>query len=435
MKKLLDKQQFIHLWDQFRASYWFIPVCLMSLCCAITYVFITLIDRTNLPDLVKGLAPIISQDAARQLLSSIATSIITATSIAFSMTIVALTMASSQFGPRLLRTFMLDRATQWILGMLLSSFLFCLLAMHQISGFAEHEEARALLVGTAMLAVLVDIFAIIYFLHHIARFIQADQVIHRSYADFKSSLDRLFPTPKDDDNILPTSPELTCDTEFTHSVCATKCGYIRFIDYHKLLEIHTDLIAGVEVHARSGDHVYPGHRLMTVHANLPLTDIMLADFNQYVLIGSSRTPLQDVEFAVAQLVELALRALSPGINDPFTAMACLDKLTSACVLVSTLTFPANCVVNTQSNIWLRRRTFTLKGVINTAFDQIRQASCGHVDVIIYQLRCLAILQKALSPDNHPVLQQHREAIYQLCEAETLSSKDRLDIDEAYALAG
>ena len=434
MKNLFGQQFILHQWERFRASYWFIPVCLMLISCSSAFVFISLIDRPDLPDWVQTIAPMIEQGAARQLLSTLASSIITATSIAFSMTIVALTMASAQFGPRLLRTFMLDKGTQWILGILLSSFLFCLIATHQLDSFAEFADARSLLVATAMLAMIIDIFGMIYFLHHIARFIQADQVIYRSYREFISNINHLFPQPTAKSTIRVIADSLPQPTEFQHAVLATDCGYVEYIDYECLLQTHPDLIAGIEVFARSGDHIFTGHRLMTIHANLPLSDAHLADFAKQIRVGTNRTPIQDVEFAISQLVELALRALSPGINDPYSAMACLDKLTSACAAIGQLEFPAQSIVDTQSNSWLKRRTFTLEGVINTAYDQIRQASVNHVAMIIYQLQSLYSLRKAMPETVQPLISAHCDAIFQLTDQQDFCGKDRRDIEEAYALA-
>ncbi|QJR82928.1 DUF2254 domain-containing protein [Alteromonas pelagimontana] len=412
-------------------SYWFIPVCMMIVTSMFCLVCLTVARRASMPEGMLSLIPLVTQAGAQQLLSTIATAIITATSIVFSMTIVALTMASAQFGPRLLRTFMIDKGTQVVLGTMVSTFLFCIIALHHLSSITENRDALSLLSALAMLLAIIDTFTIVYFIHHIARFIQADEVIYRCFRNLEANLDTLLPRPEGEANELPISEALVSVGFYQTSVKAKRIGYAQSINYSKMLNLESDRITGIEVKARSGDHVMPDATILIIHSTCQLQEETIEELRKFIVIGRQRTPIQDPEFVVSQLVEIALRALSPGINDPFTAITCLDKLTSACILMSHRVFPASCVVNTSSNIWLKRRTFNLHSVIDTSFDQIRQAGKAHVDVALHILHCLSKLKEHFDKEFQEKINEQAKATVELIELERISEKDKREIQEAY----
>ncbi|WP_370166931.1 DUF2254 family protein, partial [Marisediminitalea sp.] len=131
-----------------------------------------------------------------------------------------------------------------------------------------------------------------------------------------------------------------------------------------------------------------------------------------------------------QLVEIALRALSPGINDPHTAITCIDKLTAACVLICQRDFPADTLVHNSTEVWLKRRTFTFEGIVNTAFSQIRQMAGSHTQVQVHLLNSLATLQSHCNALAVNAIKQHANSIYANSQTNTLCESDRYAIDEA-----
>lgn len=418
-------------WEGVTTSYWFIPVCMIVTSALLCFLCLWLVKRPSLPDPLLQFVPLVTQSGAQQILATIATSIITATSIAFSMTIVALTMASSQFGPRLLRTFMLDKGTQLVLGLLVSTFIFCLIALHHLSSISENKDALSLLSAISALLATADIFAIIFFIHHIGRFIQADEVIHRCYMDLMDNIDQLLPRPESKPREQPVPEALLEPSPFQIEVPMHTSGYVQSINYTKLLSADFEGLEGFEVRARSGDHVFPHATVLIVHSRYNRPPEFYASLLDWIILGNRRTPVQDPEFAIGQMVELALRALSPGINDPITAISCLDRLTASCLHMAQREFPAPCVINKSTEVWLKRRTFTLSGVIDTAFNQIRQAGRTHVDIALHILQCLHTLQKHLPESFHALLKEHATSTYVMIVDSPISEQDKHTVSQAF----
>ena len=411
-------------WEGVSTSYWFIPVCMIVCALLLWYLCLSFIERTKLPDWLLSVVPLISQSGAEQILSTIATSIITATSIAFSMTVVALTLASSQFGPRLLRTFMLDRGTQYVLGLLVSTFIFCLVSLHQLTSMTDNQDAVSLLGTMSVLMAIADIFAIIYFIHHIGRFIQADEVIYRCYSELMSNINDLLPQPEDAPREQPVPESLMPESAFAIPVVIEKSGYVQTVNYEKLLSCEIEGVEGIVVQARSGDYVLPGASVLIVHSHYDRPAEYYSSLLDLIILGNRRTPVQDPEFAISQMVELGLRALSPGINDPITAISCLDRLTACCIYMSKREFPAECVMNKDSGVWLKRRTFSLEGIINQAFDQIRQDGKDHLDIALHILFCLKSLEKHLPTSQKKTVKTQAHSTYELILKSPLSKKDQ-----------
>ena len=421
-------------WQGIRASYWFVPCWMIALAFLIGYLCISYVPLYIPQSLYENYIPHIAPEDASDLISAIASAIITATSIAFSMTLVALTMASSQFGPRLLQTFMDDRGTQLVLGALTATFIFCLSALHRISV----EDTDLIVSSTLSLIVLVigviDTLILIYFINHIARFIQVDEIISRCYNEFTDNLQNLFKVTESRENVYAIAPGMLVPGPCTQDISFSECGYVQTIDYENLMS-SKETVIGLEIHVRGGDFVLPGMPVATIHCNDKVNSEIVAFYRSCIVTGIRRTSLQDPEFSLKQLVEIALRALSPGINDPITAMSCSDRLTSALVLLSQQAFPNEAIVNSDNDIWMKRRTYTFASVFNTAFDQIRQAGSTHVDVMLHLLICLKRLREQLPETYGPIINKQKDAVETLITPELKSRKDKADVAAASTAAG
>ncbi|MCW8092117.1 DUF2254 domain-containing protein [Alteromonas sp. ASW11-130] len=428
MRFIKYKTRLRTIWEAVSTSYWFIPVLMMIGMSAVCLFCLFMVQRSKLPEFVINLIPLVEEEGARQLLSTLATAIITATSIAFSMTIVVLTMATAQFGPRLLRTFMLDKATQSVLGILVSSFLFCIIALHHLAAIRENAEALSIISTVTFFIGVVNLFALIFFIHHVSNAIQAEEVIHKSFVDFKMDLPTLLPKLDIRDEEEPVPERILPNAQFQISYFSEGSGYVQTINYEEFLNSKIKGICGFEILVRSGDYVMPGEKIVVIHSHYALTEKDLTCLNGLILLGHRRTPVQDPEFAVSQLVEIALRALSPGINDPFTAISCLDKLTSACILMSRRPFPFDTILNTEHQTWLKRRTFSLRGVIDMSFDQIRQSGKNHVAIGLHILHCLKKLTHHLSDEHKSIINNQANATYELLVTTNPSVTDREKID-------
>ena len=418
-------------WEGISTSYWFVPVCMMLMSFCFYWACITSVSHENVEYFVNNHLPDVSRDGAHQILTTIASAIITATSIAFSMTIVALTMASSQFGPRLLRTFMYDKGTQVVLGLLVSTFLFCLFALYKVSNESPQPASLSLLSGLAVALATINTFAIIFFIHHIARFIQADEVIYRCYRDCMSDIEEHLPQHRREDHIAAIPEQLIEDSVYQISLYFHEAGYVQTINATELLQASVSGMQGLNVHVRPGDYVLPDTPVVTVHSRYNHPQQELEGLLVFIVLGSRRTPVQDPEFTVGQLVELGVRALSPGINDPMTAISCLDKLTACCLTMSKRDFPAACITHKNNQVWLKRRTFSLQGIIEMAFNQIRQAGRNHMAVGLHILACLKQLHRHLPNTAKPLAIEQAHSTYELVMSTSQSQSDKNDLEIAF----
>lgn len=324
------KTQLLHLWDSVRASYWFVPA-LMALGSIGLATLLLSIDSRNRFTLADELGWLYAggPEGARSVLSTVAGSMITVAGVVFSIVIVALVLATQQFGPRLLRNFMRDTGNQIVLGTFIATFIYCLLILRNVRGTEEISFVPHLSVSMAVVLALVSLAVLIYFIHHVAESIQASNVIASVGRDLEQSIERLFPeNEREETNDNPTEVLRQLNRQ-KEPVRTRKGGYIRAIDTGTLLDAAKNKDLVLHFCCRPGDFIVPEDPLGYILAEEPADEELVEAVNEAIILGSRRTLSQDQRLAVNQLVEIAMRALSPGINDPFTAINCIDQLTSA----------------------------------------------------------------------------------------------------------
>lgn len=321
-------------WLRVNASYWFLPT-LFTLAAFLLSVVTVYIDRSGgaafLND-VAWLHP--SRPAgARSQLEVIASSMIAVASTVFAITIAAVAYASGNYGPRLLTNFMTDRGNQISLAVFISTFVYNLMILRvvrseqEVPASLEAADATALPGFVPQLSMLVSVITLIvavgvlvYFLHHIPASIRINSVLAGIGRRLVNDIGERFP-----DDYSDTAPPGMIEGR---PVMAGGAGYVEIIDFEKLDEIAEKAAATISLKVRTGDFV---------HERLPLADVGGAALTEKLerrirdcfSFGSSRTPKQDLEFLIDELVEIALRALSPGINDPFTAVTSLHWMGAA----------------------------------------------------------------------------------------------------------
>jgi uncharacterized membrane protein len=425
-------------WEAIRTSFWFIPglmiLCVIGLS-SISIRLDRLIDTQHFR--TPGLIYAGGTEGAHSILSLIAGSMITVAGTAFSITIVALTLASSQFGPRLLRNFMLDTGNQVVLGVFISTFVYCLLVLHSVNSIAEHFFVPRISVTVAITLALVSVGILIYFIHHISTSIHADRVVAEVYRDLSDNIQRLFPdeldhrieTGVDDQDISKLTEKR--DHEVL-SVTASKSGYLQSVDHESLLRIAGENNFLIHIQNRPGEYIVEGSTLADVN-NVKLIDEEHAErISKAFTLGPQRTPVHDVEFAIRQLVEIALRALSPGINDPFTAITCIDHLGSVLCSLTDRAFPRSNFYDDEDKLRIITKPLTFEGVTNAAFDQIRQYGHANVAVSTRLLETLktVALHTSTSEQRKAVLRQADMIIHE--SQESIGEKnDRDDVQERY----
>lgn len=422
--------------EALRTTLWVVPAVMVAaavLLFAVTYGLDRAIANGSMS--LPGWAIAGEADASRQVLIGIAAAVITVAGVMFSITILALQLASQQFGPRMLRNFIRDVGTQVSLGAFVGTFVFSVLTLgsvaHGSATFVPH-----LSVTVALVLTLGDLGVLIYFIHHVATSIQVTSVIAGIARDFRSTLRalqdeaaRMLPEDLDlDVEARELSPRLE---EASGLVRARTAGFLQSVGHDQLVRIAASSRATIQLLHRPGNFVVEGQplaRVWPVDAAKVVTDTL----ERAHIVGSSRTLTQDLGFAVDQLVEVAIRAISPAVNDPFTAINCIDWLGDCLCRVGIGPLPSGLYRDADGVVRLIDQTITFDGLVRKASDKIRQSARGMPAVLIRQLENLAKVAVALGDGRERGAIGHEaEMILRASEESVPELADRRDVVAAY----
>jgi uncharacterized membrane protein len=429
------------IWDSLHSSYWFVPTIMAVAAIALAFGMLTL-DRQGYygPFEQWGWIYTGGPDGARGLLSAVAGSIVSVTATAFSITIVALQLASSNFGPRLLRNFMQDTGNQVVLGTFIATFIYSLLVLRTIRGEDGQDEfIPQISVTVGILLALVSIGVLIYFIHHASTIIQVSHVIAEVSTDLDRAIKRLFP-----ERIGRSLPEhqvteipINFDSE-AYPIKATGKGYIQTIDDEELMKIAYKQNLLLRIKSRPGKFVFPGTILAMVRTGegadikIQNSTSLQKQINDAFILGKERTEQQDIEFPIEQLVEIALRAISPAVNDPFTAIRCIDRLGAGLSHLAQKDFPSPYRFDDNNNLRVIAEPVTFAGLVDTAFNQIRQYSTTDVAVTIRLMEAIALIATYTQNLKYQAaLRRHAEMILRSSQAALSEEQDRKDVQERY----
>ena len=334
-------------------------------------------------------------DGARALLGAIAGSIISVAALASSIAITALALASGQFGSRLLRNFMDDRGFQITLGTFNGTFLFCLVILRATRSADEGGGGvPQVSISMALSLAVLCVFLLIYFLHHMARAIQAPFVVADAAHDLNQELDRLYAkssqrkNPATPDRIKQIERAELPDWDAGLGIEASKNGYIKAVNYDRLLHIATARDSTFKLAFRAGKWVGAGDTLVAIWP--PLSPVAYEDdVRECFILGRDRSAVQDPEYGINQLVEVASRALSPGINDPFTAMTCLDYLGASLNHVLRCDIPSPYLLDENDQLRIVINNVTFPGLCDASFNMIRHYGADSPAVMMRMLEVLA----------------------------------------------
>ena len=373
------------LWEYLRGTYWAVPSAMSVGAVLLAFGMIQL-DEAATPKLLNRLSWVYTggPEGARAVLSTIAASMITVAGVTFSITIVALTLASQQFGPRLLRNFLRDFGNQVVLGTFVSTFLYCLLVLRTVRGSDDAEFVPHLAVTVGVTLAILSLGVLIFFIHHVATSIQASRIIANVAEDLERAIDRLFPDAIGEDAASAGRPSPSAagpsKVPGAREVTTRTTGYVQTIDADGLMRIAREHNALVRVHASPGSFVRRGGVLLTVAPGTNRAEPDAKSFRDVFIIGSDRTGTQDVTFFVDQLVELAVRALSPGINDPGTARLCIDRLEQALCHLAGRHIPSAERYDDDGDVRVIACPLTFPDVVASAFEEIARYSRTSVSV-------------------------------------------------------
>jgi uncharacterized membrane protein len=424
--------------EALRTTFWLAPVVLVVVA-GIFFAITFNIDlaayhhHLTLPFWIRA----VNADAGRQILIAIAAAVITVIGVVFSITILALTLASQQFGPRMMRNFMRDLGNQLTLGIFVGTFVYSVLTLGFTVTTPHGDLVPHLSIAVCEALLLVDLGVLIYFIHHIATSIQLPEVIARIAEDLFTAIDTEYPETEVHEPVAgsvvgPSATELarTLDDRGT-DVPAASNGYLQYVALGQLVDIASHFDAVIRLSHRPGHFVLAGRPIATVWPGGAAEQVRTA-LTKAHLTGPHRTLSQDPVFAIDQLAEIAIRALSPAVNDPFTALTCIDWLSAGLCQVSGRTLSEGVYRDGDGRIRLIEHEPSYSRMVNRAFDKVRQASHGMPAVLIRLLDALAhIVEYTRSPRQRQHLLRQARMVMEGAEREVDEAEDLADIRRRY----
>lgn len=432
------KARFIAKWENIKDSLWFLPTLMAIGAVGLSFLMVHIDQKVETSWVMAvGWLWAGGVDGARAVLSTIAGSTITVAGTTFSITITALVLASSQFGPRLLRNFMADRGNQFVLGTFIATYLYCLLVLRTVRNVNENRFVPYLSVSVGMLLGLLSLGVLIYFIHHVADSIQADNLAAAVAKELRESITRMFPQEFDDSDDREYSQQERLPDGFERDakhIESERAGYVQSLDTQALLSLANKRDLVIRIQRRPGDFIARGNDLVRAWPPQRCDEKFRDGVCDAFIIGRSRTAMQDVEFSIDQLVEIAVRALSPGINDPQTAMTCIDWLGAALGHIAERQFPAHQYHDENGKLRvLVANPICFAMFADAAYNEIRRYGAGAVAVMIRVLESIAeVAAHTNDAEELGVLRRHADGAVEAARPKIHDPNDRALLDAQHA---
>jgi uncharacterized membrane protein len=385
--------------------------------------------------------------SARVLLSSLLSGLITMTSLVVSMTFVILTLAASQLGPRLVPTFMADRQIQTVLGLFLGTILYVLVVLRSLDETLGREAVPHVAVTVGSALTVICLFALLFYVHKIARAIVADNIVARVADNLRRDIHSMLPEEgKAGRPPGSSSPSVSGPTPRASSppvvraLSLGRSGYIQVVDYDRLVALARRENALLEVKVRAGHFVLRNGEHVLVYGERPIGDEAAEAVRAAFVVGGERSPAQDLEYGLRQLVEIALRALSPGVNDPYTAIAVIDRLGAALEEILGRRLQPTLLRDPEGEARVIAGRSDVQGLVDAAFDGIQQAGRDLPGILIRLADVLGQLAPVLdSGEARDAVLRHLARLKETAEEARLAPSDRravlTRIEEARTAAG
>jgi uncharacterized membrane protein len=415
-----------------RTNLWLVPA-FEVLGAGVLFLITYALDRAayNHVFAVPGWAISGSPDVARTVLTAIAAAVITVIGVVFSIVIVALTLTSTQFGPRMLRNFIRDRGTQVTLGTYVATFVYAVLTLGSVGQGTHGPFVPHISVTVTLALMLADLAVLIYFLHHIAVQIQLPEVIASIAGDLQKAIELQTGDPSEGADAELATALIANMNGAGGVVTAPRSGYIQYLEHQTLVAIAAEVGAVIHVLFRPGHFIVQGQGYATVWP-ADAADTVARELASAHVTGPYRTLAQDVSFGVDQLVEIAIRALSAAVNDTFTALTCIDWIGDSLCKVTGRWQPTRVYRDPDGAVRVITTEVTWVRLVQRSFEKIRQASRGMPAVMIRQLDALTkIMERTTTPGDRQVLLDQAAMIERLSTATVDEPGDRLDIGRAY----
>lgn len=419
-------------WSNLRSGFWFMPLLMVAVSIMLAVVLIE-VDSARLTPWLKHWPRLfgVGAEGARQMLSTLAGSMMTVMGITFSMTLLALVLASGQYTSRILKNFMRSRITQETLGVFASIFVYCLVVLRTIRGSdGVNEFVPSLAVFFALLMSLGGVGILIYFIHHIASSIQASSIIASVAQETNAAIDRQLPQKAEQPDADEDRHQIleSLDERTWYPVQAAKSGYVQSVNSEALLCLAGANRTIVRMEHGIGAFVVQDTALLSIALTYPPDQKIIDALNGAYSIGRHRTVDQDPSFGIRQIVDIAIKALSPGVNDTSTAVMCVDYLTSILTRLAGRQFPP---LYRYEGETLRVIAIvpSFEGLLADSFDQIRGSAEVNVAILVRMLGAIDTIGSiVIRPSHLRALYEQMQCIAEVSDRCIESSHDRLRLE-------
>ncbi|NCT41482.1 MAG: DUF2254 domain-containing protein [Alphaproteobacteria bacterium] len=376
-------------WQLLKSNLWFVPAafCIgfLAFTASLYYVEITYLHDLEYPSfLFQG-----STDDAKSVTIALMSAMITMATLAISITMVVLSLAASQLGPRLIRSFMSDQKTKDFIGLFFGAVMACFVLTIILHSRGSQMVTPQLTISVVFVICAINLFIFLGFVHHVAQSSIADNVILKVSNDLKSALNRLtkdiikkrYEASKDNGEWPKDFEQMSTRIVFERS------GYVQNIDYDAIMDIACNHDLRVRVDFKAGRYIVEGEDGLRIYSKVKdKTDDIEKRIKNTFIIGNQHTATQDISYSIRHLVEIAIRALSPGINDSFTAMSVLDHLSGALAILFEKETPAEDFYDDEGIKRMHAKQSDEADIILSAFDQIRFHGRGTPSMIRHLLK-------------------------------------------------
>jgi uncharacterized membrane protein len=418
------------LWQRLMGSLWFVPglMVLGAIVLAILMVYVSGMVKDDVLERFPRLFGA-NAESSRSMLATIAGSMITVAGVTFSIVVVAVAQASQQYTPRILRNFLRDRPSQLVLGILAGVFVYCLVVLRTIRGVEDIRFVPSVAVLVAFLLAIVAIAFLVYFIHHIAGQLEAASILERIGHETTESVDAHFADPIGHtaaDGLVPPSSDAPW-----RPVPSRHTGYIQSIDESGMLHLARKLDVVVRMEHGVGEFVIKKLPLVSVLGDAD-DDECRDGFNRLFTVAAYRTVFQDVEFGIRQMVDIALKALSPSMNDTTTAVNCVDHISAALARLGDRRVEEPRRADEDGTLRIVARGPTYEGLLNVAFNEIRRSSRDNVNLLTRLLtRLRDVVIATPDPYRRALLRQHADRILRAAEHHVELAEDREPVQRAH----
>lgn len=424
-------QRFLAYWDDVRSSMWFVPA-LLALGAFVFSLTALVIDGWiaggALAELARGWSG--GPDGARELLGTIAGSMITIAGVTFSVIVVALVLASNQFAPRLLRNFMRDRVNQVVLGSFVATFLYALLVLRGVRS-GDDPYVPSVSVALALVFAVVNLGIYIYFIHHIADSMRVATITQRIARDTHKAFQRWFERGGASSGVPWKGPARP--PEGGWPIRAREDGYVEVIDLTLLTRLARDHGIRLDLALGTGGFSTRGAPLAWASPRPQDAEKLEARVRSAFFLGSGRSLDQDPGFGVRQLVDVAVKALSPGINDPSTAATCIDYLGSLLLdLAVRRGWPPPEVVDEDDGrrVLVRLRQAAFPDYLELAVSEITRYGRSDPEILLRLVGVLRVLETTVQDGSHRrALRRQAEMLREHADRGLDSAIDRARVEE------